>query len=204
MNLSKTITLLLLFLLLLGCTPVPGEEPVAQLDGEKEATPQVAATKPAELRTESEGSDELEPLLQPTDDVGGETITGETVRPAEVDLAEVTPEPAVEGEDAVIQPEPGEPNLAQSMAHRATTVLAEDLGIEAHNIEVVSIEAVQWRDSSLGCPRPGQSYLTVITPGFRVILEADGERYEYHTDQNRTAIRCEGRAGGGGSAFPEK
>ncbi len=203
MSIRKTITLLL-FLLLLGCTPALGEEPVAQLTGGKEATPQVAATKSAELRTESEAGDELEPLLQATDEVGGETIIGETVLPAEVDLAKVTPEPAAQGEEAVIQPEPGQPNLAQAMAHRAVTVLAEDLGIEADDIEVVSIEAVQWNDSSLGCPKPGQAYLMVITPGFRVILEADGERYEYHTDQNQTAVRCQGRQRGGGTAFPEK
>ena len=34
------------------------------------------------------------------------------------------------------------------------------------------------------------THLQVITPGYRIILEAQGQRYEYHTDQQRSVVRC--------------
>ena len=37
-----------------------------------------------------------------------------------------------------------------------------------------TVRAVDWRDSSLGCPKPGMAYLDVITPGHRVTLRANG------------------------------
>ncbi len=53
------------------------------------------------------------------------------------------------------------------------------------------MEAVDWSDASLGCPEPGQVYAQVITPGYRVLLEAAGKEYEVHTDQiGRSAVIC--------------
>lgn len=70
--------------------------------------------------------------------------------------------------------------------------LAEELGIPAEEIEVISVERVEWPDASLGCPEPGKSYAQVITPGYRIHLEAQGEQYEVHTDaQGRFAVACE-------------
>jgi hypothetical protein len=34
-------------------------------------------------------------------------------------------------------------------------------------------------------------YAQVITPGYRVVLEAGGQRYEYHTDTGRFVVLCE-------------
>ncbi len=68
--------------------------------------------------------------------------------------------------------------------------LGEWLGFPLDEISLTSVEAVQWRDSSLGCPEPGMAYLTVITPGYLILLEVDGETYEYHTDTNRV-VYCE-------------
>lgn len=55
-------------------------------------------------------------------------------------------------------------------------------GIE--QIKVVQADAVQWPDSSLGMAQPGTMYSQVITPGFKVVLEAKRERYLYHTSAN--------------------
>lgn len=68
--------------------------------------------------------------------------------------------------------------------------LGEWLGVPLDEISLTSVEAVEWRDSSLGCPEPGMAYLTVITPGYLILLEVDGETYEYHTDTNRV-VYCE-------------
>jgi hypothetical protein len=61
--------------------------------------------------------------------------------------------------------------------------------LAAEQLRVISIEAVQWPDSSLGCPRPGMAYAQVITPGYRIQLELDGEFYPVHV-AGRHAVVC--------------
>ncbi len=65
--------------------------------------------------------------------------------------------------------------------------LAEKLNLQVENIRLVKQEAVDWSDSSLGYPEEGMMYMQVITPGFRIILNAEGKLYEYHSDYNRIA-----------------
>lgn len=56
---------------------------------------------------------------------------------------------------------------------------------------VRSVEARQWRDSSLGCPQPNAFYLQVITTGYAVLLEAEGQVHEVHVAGNN-AVVCPG------------
>lgn len=63
----------------------------------------------------------------------------------------------------------------------AVTDLAQRLGVATTAITVRSVESVEWPDASLGCPQPGMMYAQVITPGFRIVLEANGKHYEYHS-----------------------
>ncbi len=67
--------------------------------------------------------------------------------------------------------------------------LASRLGLDPGKIAVVRTEVREWPDTSLGCPQEGMFYAQVITPGYRVVLEAGGRLYEYHTDQER-AVYC--------------
>ncbi|MCX7707861.1 MAG: hypothetical protein N2204_07620 [Anaerolineae bacterium] len=67
--------------------------------------------------------------------------------------------------------------------------LAGRLGIPESAITVRAVEAVEWPDASLGCPRPGMMYAQVITPGYRIVLEAGGRTYDYHTSQSH-AVLC--------------
>ncbi len=70
--------------------------------------------------------------------------------------------------------------------------LAQRLNIPADQIHVVSVKAVDWPDTSLGCPKPNMSYAEVITPGFEIILKADGQEYTYHTGRGKY-VQCEGQ-----------
>jgi len=72
----------------------------------------------------------------------------------------------------------------------AVTDLAQRLGIAKSAVTVVKIEDVQWPDASLGCPQPGMMYAQVITPGYLITLNANGQSYEYHASQSRV-ILCE-------------
>ena len=82
----------------------------------------------------------------------------------------------------------------QQMVYLAKEDLAKQLGISVESISVESVEQVDWPDASLGCPEPGKVYAQVITPGFRILLQANGKTYEYHSGANRV-VHCgpEGR-----------
>jgi hypothetical protein len=59
--------------------------------------------------------------------------------------------------------------------------LAERLGIDQAAISIVLVEEVVWGDGSHGCPQPGMAYTQVLTDGLRIILEADGQLYDYRS-----------------------
>jgi hypothetical protein len=98
------------------------------------------------------------------------------------------PTPSAEPTVDVVPPE------AQGVVALARADLAERLGVEREAIEVISAEPVEWPDASLGCPQPGQMYAQVVTPGFRVVLEAREETYVYHTDREQTVVLCKEEA----------
>ena len=58
--------------------------------------------------------------------------------------------------------------------------------------EVVSADAVTWNDGSLGCPEAGQAYTQALVDGYQVILEVDGERYDYRVGSGASVRLCEG------------
>ena len=68
--------------------------------------------------------------------------------------------------------------------------LALRLKVDLNEIQVISIESVEWPNSGLGCPLPGIDYAQVITPGFRITLEAAGEIYIYHTNTAVAFLQC--------------
>ena len=57
---------------------------------------------------------------------------------------------------------------------RAVDDLAATLGIDAGEVEVVSVEEVTWRDGSRGCAQPGMAYTQALIDGSRITLRAGG------------------------------
>ncbi|TCO45095.1 hypothetical protein EV646_109270 [Kribbella antiqua] len=74
--------------------------------------------------------------------------------------------------------------------------LVARLGVDAGQVTVVSSEEMTWSDGSLGCPEPGMSYTQALIDGYRVILEADGKRYHYHSGGSRPPFLCADPQGG--------
>jgi hypothetical protein len=66
--------------------------------------------------------------------------------------------------------------------------------VAVEQIRVVEVEKAEWTDSCLGLGQPNESCLQAITPGWRVVLEVNGQRYEVRTDETASTIRL---------AFPE-
>ena len=69
--------------------------------------------------------------------------------------------------------------------------LASRLGVPEDAINVKGVEFVEWPDSCLGVSQPDMVCAEVITPGYRIILEANGQTYEYHTDGGSRAVLVE-------------
>ena len=74
------------------------------------------------------------------------------------------------------------------IADLAVDTLASELDVPQERIHVVSVAAVDWPDSSVGCPKPGMAYLTVITPGHKVLLKVDERTYAVHEAKGRAFV----------------
>lgn len=73
---------------------------------------------------------------------------------------------------------------------QAQAALASELHMPTDEVTILRYEAHNWPDTALGCPQPGRAYLQVVTPGYRVWLQASGHEYEYHTDEMKLVVRC--------------
>lgn len=63
-------------------------------------------------------------------------------------------------------------------------VVVDVLSEAAQDASLISVEAVQWPDSCLGVPRPGVFCASVVTPGYRIVLDDPRQgRIEYHTSR---------------------
>ena len=74
--------------------------------------------------------------------------------------------------------------LIPDAALSARQVLAQQQRVDAKTIAIISVEKVDWPDGCLGVSIEGLMCIQVITPGYRVVLEVEGRRYEYHTDES--------------------
>ena len=74
-------------------------------------------------------------------------------------------------------------------AAKARDALAEQLGIASNEIKITGVEAVEWSDACLGVVMIGMMCAQGITPGYRVMLDAQGQSYEFHTDETGDSIQ---------------
>ena len=79
----------------------------------------------------------------------------------------------------------------QRMLEQAQQDLAQRLQLPVDELVLVEFLAVTWADSSLGCPEPGQNYLPVLTDGYLLLIEAQGQVYQYHSGEDLVPFLCE-------------
>ena len=88
------------------------------------------------------------------------------------------------------QPAATQSRMDLTPAQRAAIgALSENLGLPADKIILVSTEAADWPDSCLGVAEEGLDCAPAITPGFRILLQANGREVEYRTNEDGTHIR---------------
>jgi hypothetical protein len=79
-----------------------------------------------------------------------------------------------------------------SVIEAAVADAAARAGVDPGEVTIVSAEAVTFPDGGLGCPEPGMMYTQVLTPGYRVVVEAGGREYDYRSGAKGGTVRwCE-------------
>ena len=82
---------------------------------------------------------------------------------------------------AISDAAPAQASAAKEAAARlAVDTLSKKLSVEPDSVEVVHMAAMEWPNSSLGCPRAGMEYLQVITPGWLALLQTGKKAYRVH------------------------
>ena len=105
--------------------------------------------------------------------------------------AEPTQESILPTEDTVpdVKPTPTHIPVDLTPAQLAAiSALSDITGLSADTITLVSTEAVTWPDGCLGVQRLGVMCTQAEVEGFKILLEAEGKQYEFHTNQNGSAV----------------
>lgn len=108
------------------------------------------------------------------------------------DSATAAPAPTGAGQGGALSLPAGFNNgpIPAERAAAALADLVQRAGVAPDAVTVLSAEAVEWRDGSIGCPRDGIMYPQVITPGFRLLLSAGGQEYAYHSARDGELSFC--------------
>lgn len=102
-----------------------------------------------------------------------------------VDLeAEVEEEISVVGEEEIeVEGNNRVPEIP--VVSKAKEDLSGRLNVDSSEIELMTVETVIFSDSTLGTSSPGEVYDQKLTPGYLIILSANGKEYRYHADETR-------------------
>jgi hypothetical protein len=98
-------------------------------------------------------------------------------------LCDETPIRAVTG-DVLLLVDP----VAADMFALTQRRLAQEFNLPMRRIQLLEMQAVAWRDSSLGCPVEGQDYAAIIIDGYRLVVSVGDTEYLFHTDFDRPTL----------------
>ena len=70
-------------------------------------------------------------------------------------------------------------------------VLATRLALSADTVLIIEAAEKEWPNSCLGLARQGEMCLQVMTPGYEVLLQAEGKDYTYRTNTDGTLVRAD-------------
>ena len=130
------------------------------------------------------------PTTEPTATIAPTSTPAPTALPLPTNAPTALPSPLPTRAPAQQKPtQPMDPTV-EKLIQDARADLAKRANVDESAITVKSVEPREWSDSSLGCPVEGMMYAQVITPGYLIVLEANGQAYEYHASYNR-AVYCE-------------
>lgn len=116
--------------------------------------------------------------VEPEPGAAPQETASPTAEPAATAAAPATETPEAEDE-------------AAAAVEAARAALAQRIGANAGEIEVVSSEQMEWPNACLGLPEAGEMCAEVVTPGWLVVLRVPGDDllYEARTDQAGDVVR---------------
>ena len=77
--------------------------------------------------------------------------------------------------------------IAQALV-QARGDLARRLGVDEQDIRDGSVEPAEFPDAALGAPIEDEMSAQVITPGWRIYLDAGGKTYEYRASDRQLRL----------------
>ena len=70
--------------------------------------------------------------------------------------------------------------------------LESQTGAQRAQFTLLQAEARQWNDGALGCPEPGQVYTQAIVDGYQVVIDYQGQSFDYHASASGFFKLCSG------------
>lgn len=67
--------------------------------------------------------------------------------------------------------------------------LSTSQNVSSEDVQVVSVTAQEFGDTSLGCSVEGESYSQVVTPGFSITLKSAETTYDYRVSSDLAIIK---------------
>jgi hypothetical protein len=77
---------------------------------------------------------------------------------------------------------------APQAALAARAMLVAQLSVDPDTIVLVSVDQMEWSDACLGVQLPGKMCAQVITSGYKIILSAKDQPYEFHTNADGSSV----------------
>jgi hypothetical protein len=112
-------------------------------------------------------------------------------QPTTAPIIAPTAEPTASGPNTGLQTRPQADAWANApqAALMARGALVQQLGVDPDTIMLVSADQIDWPDACLGIQTPGLMCAQVITPGYKVVLGANGNQYEFHTNADGSNVK---------------
>jgi hypothetical protein len=82
----------------------------------------------------------------------------------------------------------GVPDEIKKAFQTVSADLEKRSNLPASSFQITGYDMQTFPNSALGCPDPGLNYLQVLTPGYRIQVEAGGKTYDYRTNLAGTHV----------------
>lgn len=79
--------------------------------------------------------------------------------------------------------------LPPNLLANAQNQVAKALNLAESEVQVLSVQQVQWPNACLGLPQLGETCAQVVTPGYKVVVDVAGQQYEIRANQDGSLIR---------------
>jgi hypothetical protein len=81
--------------------------------------------------------------------------------------------------------------LPPGVALNVQNQISQTLGVAVENIKITQVEPKDWPNACLGLPQGNEVCAELVTPGWLLTFNINGQEYNYRVDKTGTVIRQE-------------